>query len=227
VRRFYNGRMCGRMTLTTKGYEQLASLLGVEPVAEDVPFYRPRYNVAPTDDHWMVSRVAEKRKLRRAKWNWKPGGQKLLINLRAETAPRRFKRLFEERRCLVPADGFLEWRGPKEARRPVWFHAPGGELLLFAGLYEEPREGLPTFTVLTTDANALVGAVHDRMPVILSPEKAAAWLEAPASDLLAPAPEGVLVGTEVSPRVNSVKNDDASCLEPPTSLPSGDQLELF
>jgi len=211
--------MCGRMTLTTKGYEQLVALLGVEPEPGDVPSYKPRYNVAPTDDHWMVVRSADKKKLSRAKWSFKAGGQKLLINLRSETAGKRFKRMFETHRCLVPADGFYEWRGPKTDRRPIWFHPPAGGLFLFAGLYEEQREGLPVFTILTTDANATVAPVHDRMPVILSPEKAEAWLEAPSSELLKPPPPSALTGTEVSPRANSVANDDPSCLEPPESAP--------
>jgi putative SOS response-associated peptidase YedK len=215
------------MTMTTKGYEQLAQLLDVEPVPDDVPFYRPRYNVAPTDDHWMVQGKDGGRKLRRAKWGFRPGGAPLLINLRSETAGRRFKKMFESGRCLVPADGFLEWYGPKNDRHPIWFHAPPGELLLFAGLYEEPREGLPTFTVLTTAANPLVGKVHDRMPVVLSRDAAREWLEKASSDVLAPAGEGALLATEVSPRVNSVKNDDAACLEPLAGPPRADQLKLF
>ncbi len=217
------------MTITTKGYEQLAALLGVDPEPEEAPFYKPRYNVAPTDDHWMVWRVADKKRLKRAKWCFKAGGQKLLINLRSETAGKRFKQMFETRRCIVPADGFYEWQGPKTDRRPIWFHPPGGGLFLFAGLYEEPREGLPVFTVLTTDANETVAPVHDRMPVILDREKADAWLEAPASDLLRPAPPAALTGTPVSRRANSVANDDPSCLEPPEEKgpPVADQLRLF
>lgn len=216
--------MCGRMTLTTKGYEQLVALLGVEPEPEEAPFYRPRFNVAPTDDHWIVWRVADaKKKLGRAKWGIRPGGRELLINVRSETAAKRFKQAFEKRRCLVPADGFYEWHGPKNDRRPIWFHARPGELLLFAGLYEETRDGPPTFTVLTTGANASVAPVHDRMPVVLSPEKAAAWLEAPSAELLAPAPPGALLASEASKRVNSVANDDPSCLE----RDSKEQLDLF
>ena len=224
--------MCGRMTLTTKGYEQLAALLGVEPEPDDVPFYRPRFNVAPTDDHWMVKKAgdgASRRKLRRAKWCFKAGGRKLLINLRSETAGKRFKQMFETRRCLVPADGFYEWRGPKEDRRPIWFHPPGGGLFLFAGLFEEPREGPPVFTVLTTEANPTVAPIHDRMPVILAPSHAEEWLERPATELLVPAPEDALLGTEVSRRANSVANDDPSCLAPPESpRPPGEgQMKLF
>ena len=219
--------MCGRMTLTTKGYEQLLALLDAEGDPEDAALYHPRYNVAPTDDHWIVWQPGDKKKLRRAKWGFRPGGRELLINVRSETAKKRFKRMFEARRCLVPADGFLEWKGPKNDRHPIWYHAPEGQLLLFAGLFEEQREGPPTFTVLTTDANRLVAPVHDRMPVVLTPEKARAWLEAPATELLAPAPEGLLEATEVSTRVNSVSHDDPACLAPPAPSKGEDQMRLF
>jgi putative SOS response-associated peptidase YedK len=216
------------MTLTTKGYEQLAALLDVEADPADVPFYKPRYNVAPTDDHWIVWKVADKKKLRRAKWGFRPGGRELLINVRAETARKRFKSMLEARRCLVPADGFYEWKGPREDRRPIWFHPSQGELFLFAGLYEEPRDGPPTFTVLTTAANETVAPIHDRMPLILTPERARAWLEgAPEEPPPTPA-ASVLVGTEVSKRCNSVANDDPSCLAPPApEKPGSDQMSLF
>lgn len=111
--------------------------------------------------------------------------------------------------------------GPKTARQPIWFHRPDGELLLFAGLYEywQPKPGNweRTFTIVTTDANDLVGRVHDRMPVILGEEAVDAWL-LPGGDadvlhkLLRSAPESLLIATPVSPRANSVKNDDAAIL---------------
>jgi putative SOS response-associated peptidase YedK len=135
--------------------------------------------------------------------------------------------MFEAGRCLVPADGFFEWHGPKHDRRPIWFHAPSNGLLLLAGLFSEQAQGLPTFTVLTTDANPVVVPIHDRMPVILEHGQALEWLETPSSEVLKPAREGLLVATAVSPRVNSVKNDDPSCLAPPSGPPGTDQLKLF
>lgn len=120
------------------------------------------------------------------------------------------------------ADGFFEWVGPKNARQPIWFHRPDGEVLLFAGLYEywqpSPGQWERTFTIVTTDANDLIRRVHDRMPVILAEEAADALL-LPSQELsdprklLAPAPEELLIATAVSPRANSVKNDDAAVLE--------------
>jgi putative SOS response-associated peptidase YedK len=155
-----------------------------------------------------------------------------LINARAETLDKRglFKVALrttqpESRgRCLVPADGFYEWVGAKGDRHPIWYHRPDGKLLLFAGLYEVNRDGGLEFTVITTEANKLVAPVHDRMPVLIAPENGTAWLSAPRTDLLAPAPEDWLTATFVSDRVSSVANDDPDCLAP--SRPRG-QLKLF
>jgi putative SOS response-associated peptidase YedK len=121
-----------------------------------------------------------------------------------------------------PADGFYEWTGPQDARKPLWFHRPNGELLFMAGLYESWQPSAEmwqrTFTIITTEANGLLAPVHDRMPVILTAEDAEEWLfqgNEPSSvqRLLAPAANEYLVATPVSTRVNSVKNDDPACLE--------------
>ena len=115
----------------------------------------------------------------------------------------------------------FEWTGPKEDRRPTWFHRPDGGLILFAGLYEtwrpSPAEKERTFTIITTTPNALLAPVHNRMPVVLEEEAVDDWLYArqtPESlmELLRPVRDDYLVGTPVSPRVNSVKNDDPECL---------------
>lgn len=227
--------MCGRFTLTRQEAIDLADELGV-PV-ESLPNYRPRYNIAPTDQHWIVRTKYEDRELLPALWglinSWAKDRKRAAaqINARVETLDKRsaFKEAFRERRCLVPADGFFEWTGPKNARRPIWFHSPGGGLLLFAGLYEywQPEHDVweRTFTIVTTDANNTVAEIHDRMPVILTAERAEAWMYQDETDLnklqklLRPAAEDVLVGTPVSDRANSVKNDDPSVLiEVPTLL---------
>jgi putative SOS response-associated peptidase YedK len=215
------------MTLTTSGFAQLADMLDADVDPDEEELYRPRWNIAPTDPHWIVRLQDGKRRLRRARWGLKKGSSsgkpRLVINIRGET----FKKRLPERRCLVPADGFYEWTGPKEARRPIWFHAPTNEVLLLAGTYDE-TEDAPFFTVLTTDANPVVAPVHDRMPVVLPPEKARAWLEEPLAGLLAPADPAALIGTPVSPRANSVKNDDPACLEPPVDeAPPPGQIRLF
>ena len=225
--------MCGRFTLTETDFDALAEALGVTaaPNAEEwaarAALYRPRYNVAPTEQHWLVRVKEGERELVPASWglinSWAKdaSGAFRQINARSETAKSRpaFRDAFQRRRCVVPADGFFEWVGPKNARRPVWFHAADGGLLRLAGLYESWRDPKTdalrrTFTVLTTAANDVVAMAHDRMPVILAANDVGPWLHGGGEELLHPAPSEWLVATPVSPRVNSVKNDDPQCLEP-------------
>ena len=204
--------MCGRMTLTESSLARVADELAatLEPAA--AALYRPRYNIAPSDQHWVVVAVPSGRLIVPARWGFGEG--KPLINARSETAARRgpLGRAFAERRCVVPADGFYEWTGPKSARQPLWFHRADGGLIYLAGLWAPGADGQPAFTVLTTEANELIAKVHDRMPVLLAPAAAADWLARPAQELLVPAPESLLVVQAVSPRVNSVRNDDPALL---------------
>lgn len=231
--------MCGRFTLTRKNMEELATALDAEARPEYAARYRPRYNVAPTDEHWIVRTKFERRELLPAKWglvnSWQTDAKGAFkqINARSETAPARpaFREAFERRRCIVPADGFFEWTGTKQARQPIWYHPPDDALTLFAGLYESWKppgsdDWQRTFTILTTAANGLVAPVHDRMPVILPPERVEEWLFVPPDEgrrkayaeglrpLLVPAPDSALIATEVSTRVNAVANDDPECLAP-------------
>ncbi len=224
--------MCGRFTLTRQDRVSLATELGVPVGQISEENYRPRYNVAPTNWHWIIRMEYEDREILRARWglinHWakdpKVGYRQ--INARAETLDKRpaFRDAFKKRRCVVPADGFYEWAGPKGQRQPFWFHRPDDGLILFAGLYESwqraPDEWEPTFTIITTAANATLEPVHNRMPVILPDEAVDEWLyyqqdNLPAlSGLLVPAGDDLLVGTPVSPRVNSIRHDDPACLEP-------------
>ena len=224
--------MCGRFTLTRQDRVSLATELGVPVSQISEESFRPRYNIAPTNRHWIVRMEYEDREALRARWglinHWakdaKVGYRQ--INARAETLDKRpaFRDAFKKRRCAVPADGFFEWAGPKGARQPYWFHREDNGLILFAGLYESwqpaPDQWEPTFTIITTDANTTLEPVHNRMPVILPDEAVDEWLFARSSDptglkeLLVPAADDLLVGTPVSPRVNSIKYDDPACLEP-------------
>jgi putative SOS response-associated peptidase YedK len=257
--------MCGRMTLSRRDIDEVADELGAVYRPEMAALYRPRFNVAPTDCHpvlraapaggaWGVGCAgggagagARRWELVPARWGLgRPGrGGPLLINARSETAHvlDSFREAFARRRCVIPADGFYEWKGGGETRQPFWLHPPDGRLLLFAGLYDEGPDGEVRFTVLTTTANRVVAALHDRMPVILAPpggaqdgaagagapDAVARWLRDGPRDLLRPAPEGALVATPVSRRVNSVKNDDPACLLPEAegSHPQDRQLRLF
>jgi putative SOS response-associated peptidase YedK len=224
--------MCGRFTLTRKDFRALAAELDAVFDDDIAAMYKARYNIAPTDQHWIVREKREQRDLLPARfglvnsWAKDAKGAARQINARSETVhtARAFRDAFERRRCVIPADGFFEWTGTKEARQPLWFHREDGALLLFAGLYEswEPSEGerQRTFTIVTTRANALMAPVHDRMPVILPEEALDDWLDprhedaAALAKLLVPAPADLLIATPVSQRVNSVKNDDPACLEP-------------
>jgi putative SOS response-associated peptidase YedK len=207
----------------------------------------PRWNVAPTQTAPVVAltRAGEQR-IVPLRWGLVPhwaadpsvGGRH--INARAETVETTpaFRDAFAHRRVLVPADGFYEWSAGPGGKRPWWIHHARGGVLAFAGVRESwrPRapadqpgvagepdaavaEPLRTFAILTTEPNRTVAPLHDRMPVVLSPEDWAAWLD-PSTPieriraLLRPAPEGLLDARAVSTRVNRVENDDERCVEP-------------
>lgn len=219
--------MCGRIILETSDIDELVRLLNALLVRpSEGALYRPRYNIPPTAEHWQM-RAGEggRRLLERARWSVErhvgPGKKKPLFNARGEgiRESRAWRQAFQERRCVIPATGFYEWRGEKKARQPLRFHRPGGGLVLLAGLYDdapapsdENSSPLPGFTVLTTAANRLLSTVHDRMPLILAPEQVDAWLAAPDFAVVRPAPDDALVATPASMRVNAVANDDPDCL---------------
>lgn len=208
--------MCGRYTLTAVADELVETF--------DVPSleleYRPRYNVAPGQDCPIVAADRRGRRMGLMRWGFEPqrppsakGGW---INARAESVMRRasFGEAFHRRRCLVPADGFYEWRRDDGGKTPFWFHLPDGGIFSFAGIWEGR-----TFAILTTEANEDVRTVHDRMPVLVAPGDRGAWLdrETPASELLrimAPSPAGTLGSHEVSRRVNRTDQDDPGLVEP-------------
>jgi putative SOS response-associated peptidase YedK len=215
--------MCGRFTLTARDIDAAARAFGAEVEREHARLYRPRWNIAPTDPHWIVRLDgAGRRRLVPARFGLDGQGGGLLINARSETAASlpTFRRACADGRCIVPADGFYEWRGARSARQPLWFHDPGGKPLLLAGL-ATPRDGGLAFVILTTAANERMRPVHDRMPALLSPDAAEAWLARGDMALLAPAPPASLSMREVSPRVNAVSNDGPElldALEPPRQL---------
>ena len=220
--------------MTHEQLELLADDLGVR--VETLPNVRPRYNIAPTDEHFIVRMVHEDREALPARWGllnaWAKDAKRaaMQINARAETLEGRpaYREAFQKRRCIVPADGFYEWTGPKEKRQPFWFHRPDGGLLYFAGLYDswqpKPSEWQRTFTIVTTSANELLAPVHDRMPVILARDDVDDWL-GPGVDLrrvrelLVPAPVSVLVARRVSAKVNSVRHDAPDLVDEVLELP--------
>ena len=224
--------MCGRFTLTYDQRQRLAAELGVNVEEINDADYRPRWNIAPTDPHWIVRMRYEERAILPAKWGlvnfWAKDAKRaaMQINARAETLSKSnaFREAFAQRRCIVPADGFYEWEGAGAARRPIWFHREDGGLLYFAGLYEswqpQPEQWQRTFTIVTTEPNALMAPIHNRMPVILPAGVVDEWLDPREEDLeklqnlLRPAAEDALTLRRVSQRANSVKNDDPACVAP-------------
>lgn len=180
-------------------------------------------------------------------WAKDPAIGNRLINARVETVAEKpaFRRAFAARRCLLPADGYYEWYTPdqqeahdspgggarkKPRKQPFFIHHPDGSVLAMAGLYEiwrdptkaedDPDRFRWTCTILTTDAEDELGRIHDRMPLLVEPDKYAAWLDPTVSDqellhgLLVPAAPGRLEAYPVSTAVNNVKNNGPELVEP-------------
>ncbi len=220
--------MCSRFSQTTPP-DAVRSYFGYR----NRPNFPPRYNIAPSQPVPVV-RLAKDgtREFVSMRWGLIPSWVKdprdftTLINARSETALEKpsFRAAMRHRRCLIPADGFYEWTGPKGKKRPFHIHRADGEQIALAGLWEhwQGADGteFDSVAILTTDANAEVAPLHARMPVILDPDDFDAWLECdrvPAeeiAELLHPAPDGLLEAVEVHPRVNSPRVDEPGVLEP-------------
>lgn len=233
--------MCGRFRLA-RSKEILAEHFGT-PVDDD---WEPRYNVAPAQSIPVVRQhPTEPQRLGgRMRWGLIPAwateaaiGYKM-INARAETVATKpaFREALRRRRCLIPADGFYEWRQEGKTKRPFCFTLAEGGLFAFAGLWErwQPPEGkaIESCSIITTTPNSLLADVHDRMPVILPEEDYELWLDPSFNkaealcELLKPFDGGRMRRFEVSPRVNLVKNDDALCAEPVEKLWAADERLL-
>lgn len=185
----------------------------------------PSYNVAPTNDVYVVLEDGRTRRVEAMHWGLVPRWARdpsignRMINARAETLATKnaFKNAFRHRRCLIPADGFYEWKvvpGQKR-KQPFYIHRADGEQLAFAGLWEvwhDPRGGadeqLRSCTIVTGPANDTVAPIHDRMPIILPDSAWDTWLDHDEADptslgkLLVPAPGSLLVLHPVSTDVN-------------------------
>ena len=199
--------MCGRYTLTCPDRQSLLDALPFEELNETRIQFRPRYNVAPGQRSPVVYLTENGPVLVDAVWGFPRQGGGISINARSETAKRTpmFREAHQRGRCLVPADGFYEWRREGKINQPYLFRSERGGLFLMAGLFESGR-----YVVLTRNAEGEVRDIHDRMPVLLEPEDAQKWLEdAEHGD----PPE--LTRTLVSPRVNRIENDDPDCIEDP------------
>lgn len=219
--------MCGRFTMR-RSVDELAERFNATVVDTEV---FPSFNVAPTQKVAVVTGGAE-RELNAFTWGLVPFWAKdpsignRMINARAETVAEKpaFRSALAKRRCLIPADGFFEWKKTGGKSVPFYFRFPDDRLFAFAGIWEqwESPEGEPlrTCSLITVQPNALVGEVHDRMPAILLPDEESSWLETdgkdprPLLELLHPYPEGELVTHPVSRKVNAPAANDPSCIEP-------------
>jgi len=214
--------MCGRFSLAT-GVDVLRGLFEVEGEA---PELAPRWNVAPTQPVAVVVVTNEgPRALRLMRWGLVPSWAKdpaignRMINARAETLADKpsFRDALRRRRCLVVADGFYEWKKEGTRKTPLWIHPVDGGVLAFAGLWDRwtspDGEVVESCTIVTCKANALIGAFHERMPVILPPGGWDLWLDPEPRDprglldLLVPCPPERLAVRDASPRVNSPANE--------------------
>ena len=242
--------MCGRF-VSARERQQLIDEFGIrrDQVTGDLA---PDYNVATTDSIYAVLARAPRddrdappaRELHTVRWGLIPSwakdlsGAGRLINARAETVTQKpsFRSAFARRRCLIPADGYYEWRtlphpdGGKPRKQPYFIHRADGSGMAFAGLYElrrdadlpddHPKAWLWTATIITTRATDEVGWVHDRMPMVISPDRWDDWLDPAPGDaerllkVMAPAASDALETRPVSTAVNSVRNDGPDLIAP-------------
>ncbi len=238
--------MCGRYTLTR--HEDvpgdLQATLGPGVLTSE--WWKARYNVAPTQPSPVITLHDGQRTVEMMRWGlvpfWatKPGHARppLMINARKESleAKQWFREALAHRRCLVPADGFFEWKrdDPKHPM-PIYLRPESHKLIAFAGLWARAKAADGTeqlsFAIVTGPPNALVKPIHDRMPVVLAESAYAAWLDpmvdgAAARELLGVPEIGDWKGIAVSPHVNKATNDDPHCIDPLDAAPVK-QLSLF
>jgi putative SOS response-associated peptidase YedK len=224
--------MCGRYTVTRQDglIEDLEASL--DPDAQNNEWWKPRFNVAPTQPAPVCTlrdgvRVVEMMRWGLVPfWGTKPGAKPpLMINARVESldAKQIFRDALERKRCLVPADGFFEWKRVGKIPTPLYIHPQPHRFVAFAGLWARAKTDsgreLRSFTIVTGPPNELVKPIHNRMPIVLDRSAWAAWLD-PSLDadgahaLLGIPPVGDWRVDEVSTWVNKADHDDPSCVEP-------------
>jgi len=219
--------MCGRFS-QTKPWRELSERFSASmPTTADEA---PRYNIAPTQMVIVVSDDGQ-RQMRAMKWGLIPSWAKdaaignRMINARAETIAEKpsFRTALRKRRCIIPADGFYEWQKQAGGKQPMRIVLKSGEVFGFAGLWDSWKspggEVIYSCTIITTAANELLKTVHDRMPVILTPEAETAWLDPSVQDatlllpLLKQYPADQMEFYPVSKIVNTPTNDRAECVQ--------------
>jgi putative SOS response-associated peptidase YedK len=225
--------MCGRYVITSSP-EAIRQLFGYA----EQPNFPSRYNVSPTQPVPIVRLVEGKRQFALVRWGLIPGWVKdprtfsLLINARGESVCDKpaFRNAMKRRRCLLPADGFYEWKQEGATKRPYFVRPKSGGPLAFAGLWETwtgPNgEEQETAAIVTTRANRTLSAIHDRMPVIVEQAAFDFWLDGGKVDaktaeaLIVPAREDLLEAYEITSAVNRVANDSPMLLQPASEQPT-------
>jgi putative SOS response-associated peptidase YedK len=184
-----------------------------------------RYNIAPSQEILAVRDTDGDRELSFLAWGLIPSWSKEPkgnINARAETLLEKpsFREAFKHRRCLIPADGFYEWKKEANGKQPYYFQLKDGGLFAFAGIWEEWRQGeseATTCAIITTQPNELLSPVHNRMPAILHERNYDEWLHGSASEaqsLLVPYPVTEMQGYPVGRKVNAPVADSAELIKP-------------
>lgn len=215
--------MCGRFALYAD-YEALLERFHIEEASLDKAGYEENYNVAPSSQVVAVINDGERNRLGTLRWGLIPSWAKdekigyKMINARAETAAEKpsFRHAFKKKRCLIPANAFYEWKKGADGKTPMLIHLEDDGLFAFAGLWESWKspegELVHSCTILTTQPNALMADIHDRMPVILSEEAEKVWLDPDVQDpdilqkLIKPYEAAGLEAYDVSSSVNSPRN---------------------
>jgi putative SOS response-associated peptidase YedK len=223
--------MCGRFVAASPP-DEIARYFDAEAPEAAL---EPNYNVAPTNDVYAILDDGSSRKVELLHWGLVPRWAKSIsvgnkmINARAETVATKnaYRYAFKKKRCIIPADGFYEWKKIEGQKRkqPYFIHRPDGEPFAFAGLWEvwrdpdNPDEELHSCTIITGDANDKMRDIHDRMPVMLPPNVWETWLDPEQQDvellgkLLVPAPPSLIEFHPVSTEVNNVRNKGAHLTE--------------
>lgn len=226
--------MCGSYITANKSWEDIVAFSRLAVAAVPAEPLRPRYNIRPTQAAPILRHEEGSIEGALARWDLVPfWWKKPLEEKKFSTFNARLDKVAEaasyrtpvrKRRCLVPAQWFVEWRSEADGKQPWRIGLGTGEMFFMAGLWDrwsgevrgETREIL-SFTVLTTEPNPLVARLHNRMPVILSPEDHEAWLTAPRDEALALAgiyPSQLMRAEPISRRINSSRNDEAGLVEP-------------
>ncbi len=224
--------MCGRFVLD-RDSAALAGAFGIDKadLGDDDPVLsRPRYNICPTQSVVTIRMGGAGREAVPMRWGFLPHWYKtpadgpLIINARAETIAEKpaFRAACRERRCLIPASGFYEWRSsdPKP-KTPFYFHAPGLPVFAFAGVWQrwaaEGHEPVDTCAIVTCNANDAMRPIHHRLPVVIEPERYGLWLGEEgkgAARLMHAVPDAFFALHEVGRAVNSARSDSSQLIEP-------------